>query len=127
MKKSLVRLAVLGSFSSFAILANAAAGFTALPTTTPFAHPSGTGTTAYVVCNPTGDFGSGASTKNPTTSPDNECYLTPNPLTDLSAPLANYGLVAAANRTVTLNNVYSGNTNKGIGTVLDVVWRKPAA
>ncbi|MDP2247355.1 MAG: hypothetical protein Q8J65_04425 [Nitrosomonadales bacterium] len=127
MRNATLKLAVLGVFG-YSAYAFAAPGFTALPTTTPFPHPTVTGaTTAYVTCNNTGDFGSGLSIRNPTTSPANECYHTPNPATDLTSPLAGYTLVASANRTVTLNNVYSGNTNKNIGTVLDVVWRKPAA
>lgn len=127
MKNVTLKLAVLGSvaYSAYAL---AAPGFTALPTTTPFTHPTVAGaTTAYVRCNDTGNFGSGASVKNPTTSPSNECFLTPNPASDLAAPLTGYSLVTSASRPVTLNNVYSGNTNKSIGTVLDVVWRKPAA
>lgn len=100
----------------------AAPGFTALPTTTPFPHPTIIGaSTAYVPCNNIGGI------KNPTTSPANECFLSPNPPSDLSSPLPGYGLVVTASRPVTLNNVYSGNTNKNIGTLLDVVWRKPAA
>lgn len=127
MKNMTLKLAVLGSvaYSAYAL---AAPGFTALPTTTPFAHPTVTGaTTAFVRCNNTGDFGSGSSTKSPTTSPANECFLTPNPASDLASPVTGYTLVTSASRPVTLNNVYSGNTNKSIGTVLDVVWRKPAA
>lgn len=127
MRNATLKLAVLGvlGYSAYAL---AAPGFTALPTTTPFTHPTVPGaTTAYVTCNNTGNFGSGLSTKNPTTSPANECYHTPNPTTDLTSPLAGYSLVASTNRSVTLNNVYSGNTNKSIGSVLDVVWRKPAA
>lgn len=127
MKNVTLKLAVLGSvaYSAYAL---AAPGFTALPTTTPFAHPTVAGaTTAYVRCNDTGNFGSGASVKNPTTSPSNECFLTPNPSSDLASPLSGYALVTSASRPVTLNNVYSGNTNISIGTVLDVVWRKPAA
>lgn len=127
MKNMTLRLAVLGSvaYSAYAL---AAPGFTALPTTTPFTHPTVSGaTTAFVACNNTGDFGSGVSTKSPTTSPANECFLTPNPANDLASPVTGYTLVTSASRPVTLNNVYSGNTNKSIGTVLDVVWRKPAA
>ncbi|MGQ3090640.1 MAG: hypothetical protein ACT6RZ_12065 [Methylophilus sp.] len=127
MKNVTLRLAVLGSVA-YSVAALAAPGFTALPTTTPFPHPTVSGaTTAYVRCNDTGDFGSGLSNRNPTTAPSNECYLTPNPAGDLSSPISGYGLVTSASRPVTLNNIYSGNTNKSIGTVLDVVWRKPAA
>jgi hypothetical protein len=127
MKNKTLKLAVLGSvaYSAYAL---AAPGFTALPTTTPFTHPTVAGaTTAFVACNNTGNFGSGASTKSPTTSPANECFLTPNPSSDLASPVTGYALVTSASRPVTLNNIYSGNTNKSIGTVLDVVWRKPAA
>ncbi|MFD0914195.1 hypothetical protein [Methylophilus luteus] len=127
MKNMTLRLAVLGSvaYSAYAL---AAPGFTALPTTTPLPHPTVAGaTTAYVTCNNTGNFGSGVSIKSPTTSPSNECFLTPNPAADLASPVTGYTLVTSANRPVTLNNIYSGNTPIVIGNVLDVVWRKPAA
>lgn len=127
MKNMTLRLAVLGTvaYSAYAL---ALPGFTPLPTTTPFPHPTVSGaTTAYVTCNNTGNFGSGVSVRNPTTSPANECYLTPNPAADLASPVSGYTLVTSANRSVTLNNVYSGNTPIVIGNVLDVVWRKPAA
>jgi len=127
MKASMVRLAVLSTLS-VAYSQVLAAGFEALPTTTPITVTGGT--TAYITCNPTGDFGSGsganASVKTPTSSPNDTCYVSA-PSTDLTAPVTGYSLVASANRTVTLNNTYSGSTNKNIGTVLDVVWRKPAA
>jgi hypothetical protein len=118
--KQSIKLSAFASIA-YASYALGAPGFTALPTTTPFPHPTlADATTAYVACN-------GSGIKNPTTSPANECFLSPNPAADLSSPLTGYTLVTSASRPVTLNNVYSGNTNKSIGTVLDVVWRKPAA
>lgn len=126
MKASTLRLAVLGIFG--VAYSQAMAGFELIPTTTPITISGGT--TAYIICNPTGDFGSGsgasASVKNPTTSPENTCYISPAPTTDLTAPIAGFSLVSSANRQVTLNNTYSGNANKNIGTLLDVVWRNAA-
>lgn len=126
MKASTLRLAVLGIFG--VVYSQAMAGFESIPTTTPITISGGT--TAYIICNPTGDFGSGSGTntsvKNPTTSPQNTCYISPAPASDLTAPISGFSLVTSANRQVTLNNTYSGNTNKNIGTLLDVVWRNAA-
>jgi hypothetical protein len=55
------------------------------------------------------------------------CQVVPSPAADVSPPMAGYTLVNAANRVLTMNNVYTGFTNISIGNVLDVVWRKPAA
>lgn len=121
MRNVTLKLAVVGAF--FASTQAIGAGFTAIPKTVPIAG------SAYITCNPTGDFGSGSgansSVKNPV-APNDACYVTPAPAADLTAPVAGFTLVASANRPVTLNNVYSGNTNKSIGNVLDVVWRNAA-
>lgn len=123
MKASILKLAVISAIS-VAYSQVLAAGFEALPKTTPITISGGT--TAYITCNPTGDFGSGSAVKNPTSSPNDTCYISPAPSTDLTSPVSGFSLVASANRTVTLNNTYSGGTNKNIGTVLDVVWRNSA-
>ncbi len=88
-------------------------------------HQPTCGTTAYKICNPTGNYGSGVSNKNPT-APNDTCFITPAPITDLSSPEAGFTLVTSAIRTVTMNNTYTGFTNKSIGSVLDVVWRNAA-
>jgi hypothetical protein len=122
MKVSTLRLAVLSIFG--VVYSQAMAGFELIPTTTPITISGGT--TAYIICNSTGEFGIGPSVKNPTTSPENTCYIGPAPASDLTAPISGFTLVTSANRQVTLNNTYSGNTNKNIGTLLDVVWRNAA-
>jgi len=100
-----------------------AGGFESLPLSTPFATSGGT--TSYIMCNPTGIFGLDVDVKNPS-PPQDTCYISPAPTSDLTSPLSGFSLVSSANRPVTLNNTYSANTTKNIGNVLDVVWRNAA-
>lgn len=88
------------------------------------------GTTAYKICNPTGDFGSTSIT--PATSIANACYVIPNggaSPSEVSPPDSTYsGLsavpIASANRPIVVNNIYTGDVNKSIGTMQEYVWRK---
>lgn len=113
-KSYIFSLLVITKTSAFA------GGFESLPLSAPFVTSGGT--TSYILCNPTGIFGLDIDIKNPA-SPKDACYISPPPASDLTSPLPGFTLVSSATRTVTLNNIYSGNTNKAIGNVLDVVWR----
>lgn len=53
----------------------------------------------------------------------NTCGVS-SPASDLASPIAGYSFVVSATRPITMNNVYTGFTNKTVGTLLDVVWRK---
>jgi hypothetical protein len=134
MKKAKLKLAILGVFSVFSATAMSA-GFVNIPTT-------GFSGSAYTRCmaQPTtvggsstsvGNFGSGSTpngnpTPTPTTTANNTCAIVPAPANDLTSPETNYSFVTSATRTIAVNNIYtSGSVN--VGSVLEVVWRKPAA
>lgn len=75
-------------------------------------QPTG-GTSAYTLCNTTGNFGSDESTE-PTTGANNDCAVFPS--SSLVAPESGYTL----GRLATRNLVYNGVT---IASVLDYIWR----
>lgn len=91
-----------------------ATGFVTLPAT---GVPVSGGTSAYVTCNLTGDFGSGESIE-PTFSPNggtnNTCAVASN-----NPPLTGYSQVVSTSRNIVINS-------KTIGTVTDQVWRNSA-
>lgn len=85
-----------------------ATGFVTLPTS---------GSTAYTLCNTTGDFGANpAGSTAPTVGANNTCAI-------FSAPAAmGYSLKASTTRNIVMNNSYTGSVNKTVGTVTDQVW-----
>jgi len=119
MKTLTLKLAVLGTLA--AVSAPAMADWTALPA-------SG-GSSAYIACNPTGNFGSGSGASAPVkpTSTADACAVIPS--TETTVPDSNFSganaiPVASATRTVTMNNVYTNFTNVVIGDVREIVWRR---
>jgi hypothetical protein len=117
MKHTTLKLAVMAIFGVASQL-SLATGFVNLPTT---GFTVSGGTSAYTVCNATGNFGSTAVTK-PTTSANNTCAVFP--ASEVATPETGFTLVASASRSVVMNNTYTGNTNKTVGTVTEYVWRK---
>ncbi len=108
MTKTSLLAAVIGGLASSSAMAT---GFVTLPVTG-VAVPGGT--SAYITCNLTGDFGSDESVP-PTFAPNgganNTCAVPAN-----NPPLAGYVQVATALRNIVINNAT-------IGTVTDRVWR----
>jgi len=91
--------------------------------------PASGGTTAYIDCNTTGNFGSGASVK-PATSSTAECHV-PQSATNPPDPTGEGSgytmyLGSAKVRTIVMNNTYTGGVAKTIGTLNDYVWRNAA-
>ncbi len=115
MKQLSLKLAVLGTLGLVSAQ-TMATGLVAIPA-------AGFSSTAYTSCNTTGNFGS-SSTTAPTTSANNTCAVFP--ANDATAPVSGFTLIASANRSATMNNTYTNNTNVVVGTVQDRVWRNSA-
>lgn len=96
-----------------------ATGFVNLPATG-IAVPGGT--SAYATCNTTGDFGSNPNGSTPPTPAANNTCAIFRANTD-TPPAAGFILRARLTRNITMNNVYTNNTNVVVGTVIDEVWR----
>ena len=115
-------LAAVGVLSTQAFAAWEAlptAGFAVAGTGAGTHQPTG-GTTAYKVCNPNGNYGS-------TTTPANATCTSPvAPANVLTSPEAGFTIVTSANRAVIMNNALTGNVNKQVGTLIDVVFRNAA-
>ena len=116
MKNVKLQLALLGAFSvlSAQVLAT---GFINIPTT-------GFATSAYTLCNTTGNFGLSGYTW-PTTGANNTCAVFPPNQT--AGPDTGYTVIISAVRPLIVNNIYTGSTNITVGQLTDMVWRKPAA
>ncbi len=106
MKKNIL----YSSIASALLIGSTTAMATGFVTLSPTGYAVPGGTSAYTLCNVTGNFGSGVSTP-PTSAANNTCAIFQN-----NPPLAGYTQVANANRTVTHNSV-------NIATVNDRVWR----
>lgn len=119
MKYLSIRLAVIGALSVISSQA-LATGFVPLPAT---GVSVGGGTSAYILCNTTGNFGSGTPVK-PTTSANNTCAVFP--ASETASPETGFTLVTSASRPVVVNNTYTGGANKTIGNVTEYVWRNAA-
>ncbi len=125
MKNVKLKLAVFGALGLMSAQAMSL-GLVNIPTT-------GFATSAYTLCNTTGNFGSGSVGNgnppiNPTAGANNTCaIILTAPVTDTKSPETNYALVTSATRSLVVNNIYTGSTNKTVGSILEVVWRKPAA
>lgn len=140
MKNINLKLAVLGVFSL--VSAQAISALVTVPTT-------GFATSAYTPCmanhtltvpacggvgsgtSTVGNFGSGSTGNcNPVLQPAagvrDTCAIAPAPASDVTSPVAGFTIVTSAARTITVNNVYTGGTNKNVGTVNEYVWRNAA-
>lgn len=85
----------------------------------------GGGTSPYILCNPTGNFGSGIPTQ-PSSITD-ACAVLPS--SDTTVPDSTYtgaSRFPVVNRTtsIVMNNSYTNNTNITVGTLREYVWRK---
>ncbi|MEQ1766495.1 MAG: hypothetical protein ABL859_03625 [Methylotenera sp.] len=100
-------------------------GFTVAPITTGIAQQPG-GTSAFILLNTSGNFGSSATINPATGNAYTFGAILPAPANDLASPATGFTLVTSAVRQVTVNNTYTGNVAKNIGTVLDAVWRNAA-
>lgn len=119
MKKNVLINALIGSLLMTTGSAMAT-GFVRLPATG--ATVPG-GTTAYVRCNLTGDFGSNPNgstppTFSPGTGANNACAIP-----SITPPLAGYNQTANVVRNIIMNNAYTLNQPITVGTVTDRVWR----
>ena len=85
------------------------------------------GTTAYVSCNVSGNFGANPNGSTPPTffpgAGDNNTCAVPS----ITPPLAGYAQVAKAIRNLTMTNTYTLNQPLIVGYVMDQVWRKGAS
>lgn len=117
MKNLVLQAAVIGTLG-FASAQALATGLINIPSTG--VSVTG-GSSAYALCNQTGNFGSGTSTP-PTTTANNTCAVFP--ANTNTSPVAGFSLVASTTRNITANNTYTNNTSVVIATMLDNVWRK---
>jgi hypothetical protein len=111
MKNSMIKLAVLAALGASAQAF--ATGLVTIPA-------AGFASSAYTLCNTTGNFGSGTRT-GPTVGANNTCAVFPT--NELTSPVSSYTLVIATTRRIP--SVTGGTTS--IGNLVDYVWRKPAA
>lgn len=112
-----LKLAVISALG-LASLNSHAVGFVSLPTT---GFSVVGGSSAYTICNPTGNFGSSFSI-NPTSTANNNCAVFPG--TEASPPENGFSIIASAARPAVMNNSYTGFTDKTVATVTEYVWRK---
>lgn len=108
MKNTVLNLVAGTAFSMLATYAGAT-GLVAIPAT-------GFSTSAYTLCNTTGNFGSGI-TISPTTSANNTCAAFPT--NEAVSPVSGYTLIASMSRNAIINGVT-------IGAVVDRIWRNSA-
>ncbi|WP_235276360.1 hypothetical protein [Methylotenera sp. N17] len=90
---------------------------------------TGFATSAYTLCNTTGNFGSGigaAAPVAPGAGTNDTCAYYPAPATNPTPPETGYTLVTSAARSIVVNNAQTGGVNKSVGIVNEYVWRKPA-
>ena len=85
-------------------------------------QPTG-GTSAYALCNTTGNFCSGTSTP-PSSTLYNTCAVFPSSIT--TSPVSGFTLVADIIRSISANNTYTNNTTVTIASMRDLVWRNSA-
>ncbi|MDR5171309.1 hypothetical protein IHQ56_05700 [Methylobacillus flagellatus] len=81
------------------------------------------GTTAYTLCNPTGNFGSGLPIKA-TPGVNDDCAVFPT--TETTAPDSTYpsNPVFSTSQAINMNNTYTNNTTIRVGTLTQYLWRK---
>lgn len=119
MKNNMVlKAAVLGALGLVSAQAMAT-GLVNLPAT---GFAVGSDTSAYTLCNTTGNFGAGDSV-DPTTTSNNTCAVFV--ANQFTAPESGFTQITSVSRNIVLNNsTYTGTTSVTIGTVIDRVWRK---
>ncbi|WP_417509148.1 hypothetical protein [Methylophaga sp.] len=125
MKNFKLKLVVLSTLSCLAS-GQALADWENLPATG--VSVSG-GTSPYILCNPTGNFGSGSGPDKPVqpTSTTDKCAVLP--ATNSTVPDPNFTFfsgVPVVNRTtpIVMNNSYTNNTNITVGQLREYVWRR---
>jgi hypothetical protein len=119
MKKNMVLKAAVLSALGLVSAQAMATGLVNIPST---GFAVGSDTSAYTLCNTTGNFGSDEADL-PTTTSNNTCAVFP--LTGLSAPESGFTLVTSVSRNIVLNDsTYTGTTSVTIGAVTDRIWRK---
>lgn len=121
MKQTTLKLAILGALGCMS--SAAVADWENLPTT---GVSVGSDTSAYIMCNTTGDFGQGIVTK-PTSTAD-ECAVIP--ANELDVPDSSYTFpnsipIASATRDIEMDNVYTDGDPIVVGQLIERVWRKP--
>ncbi|MAX50841.1 MAG: hypothetical protein CMH22_02540 [Methylophaga sp.] len=124
MKNFKLKLALLSSLSCLAST-QAMAAWENLPAA---GVSVGSDTSAYILCNPTGDFGSGSGADAPVqpSSTADECAVMPiNEALPPDSSFTGASRIPVVNgtRTITMNNSYTNNTNVVIGNVKEYVWR----
>ena len=89
----------------------------------------GSDTSPYILCNPTGNFGSGSGANAPVQpfSTSDKCAVIP--IVDILAPDSNFSgvlqyPVTTASTPIVMNNSYTNNTDVNIGTLTEYVWRR---
>lgn len=120
MNKTVILTTTLGASLLIASVPAMATGFVNLPADG-VAVPGGT--SAYVSCNLTGDFGSNPNGSTPPTfapggGVNNTCAIP-----KISPPKAGYIQTANKVRNIVMNNAYTLNKPVTLGTVVDRVWR----
>jgi hypothetical protein len=111
MKNSMIKLAVLAALGTS--VQAFATGLVTIPA-------AGFASSAYTSCNTTGNFGSSTTTA-PTAGANNTCAVFP--AAEPTSPVSGYTLAVATTRSIP--SVTGGTTS--IGSLVDYVWRKPAA
>jgi hypothetical protein len=115
-----LKAAVLGALGMISAPAMAT-GLVNLPST---GFTVGTDTSAYTLCNTTGNFGSEDATP-PTTSANNTCAVFP--ANTSTAPETSFIFATSVTRNIVFNDsTYTNGTNVTLGTITDRVWRKAA-
>lgn len=92
----------------------------------------GGGTSPYILCNPTGNFGSGSGPNAPVrpTSITDACAVLPS--SDALPPDSSFtgaSRIPVVNNTtpIIMNNSFTNNTNVQIGTLREYVWRNASS
>jgi len=125
MKQLAIKSAVLAALGIITAPAMAT-GLVSIPTTGFTVTTSGVngqpsaGTSAYTLCNTTGNFGSGDSTP-PSSTANNTCAVFP--ANTLTAPESGYTLGLFNSRNMVINNSYTSGSSITIGSVIDYIWR----
>lgn len=119
MKQATLKLAV---FAALGMSGAVVADWENLPTT---GVAVGSDTSAYIMCNTTGDFGSGIVTK----PANNSAPCARVPATETTVPDSNFtgfsvNPIASATRNIDMNNIYTNFTNVTIGELREWVWRR---
>ena len=117
MKQLAIKVAIAGAFG-FVSAQAMATGLVSIPAT---GFSVTGGTSAYRLCNTTGNFGSG-ETDLPTSTTNNDCAVFPTNAS--TSPVSGYSLVASRSVALNLNDAaHTNNTNIRVGTLRNYMWR----